>query len=319
MQNACFTNHHYRERIFRNVLEVIVTVGWDRTLRVYDEVPREGDPPLLRQVEGAHSSDINVVAVSHRLSLIATGSAGGSCKVWDFQLLSCEGTYSAGNDVLCVCFLEPFPLVAVGDAGGYVSIVPVRPWEDVDGGLRSSAVLRFANDQQAEGTIEGPAAVTCLTHTARSVDRAGDPATGVDGAYDADGGRVSGSSGGGGLRGMIIYTGDDNGAVRAWEVGDFLASVLGEREVRENDLPRSRRNYDPRRRFNKQVCGAIDSLSGSRELIQGERCFSSSGRTRFETLRLARVAPTSLTLRMGWRKSDMIHGINALFPVAIFP
>lgn len=31
-------------------LKVIVTGGWDRSLRVYDEIPREGDPPLLRQV-----------------------------------------------------------------------------------------------------------------------------------------------------------------------------------------------------------------------------------------------------------------------------
>lgn len=245
-------------------MEVIVTAGWDRTLRVYDEIPREGDPPLLRQVEGAHSSDINVVAVSHRLSLVATASAGGSCKLWDFQLLSCEGTYSAGIDVLCVCFLEPYPLVAVGDAGGYVSIVPVRPWGDVvvvgGGGPRSSAVLRFANDRQAEGTIEGPAAVTCLTHTARSVDVAGDPAAGANDDCRAGGGRVGGSGGGGGLRGMLIYTGDDNGTVRAWEVGNFLASLIGERPVRENDLPTSRRNYDPRRRFNKQVCAAIYAL-----------------------------------------------------------
>lgn len=279
-----------------------MTGGWDRSLRVYDEVPREGDPPLLRQVEGAHTSDINVVSASQRLSLIASGSAGGKCKLWDFQFLSSEGSYSVGNGVLCMCFLEPYPLVAVGDAGGYVSIIPVRPWSSgggrwggASGGRRScsssssSVLLRFANDQEAEGTIEGPAAVTCLTHSCGVGDvggvSGGDSGSGGAGDGDGDGsgcgdgggsdaadvgrrdprgddgdnvGAVGGDSGSSasGLESLFIYTGDDKGTVRAWDVGDLLASVLELEchEVREQDLPRSKRNYDPRRRFNKQVC-----------------------------------------------------------------
>lgn len=35
--------------IHRMKEQVIVSGGWDRSLRVYDEVPQEGDPPLLRQ------------------------------------------------------------------------------------------------------------------------------------------------------------------------------------------------------------------------------------------------------------------------------
>lgn len=78
------------------------------------------------QVDGAHISDINALCVSHRLSLVATGSADGSCRLWDFQFLSGEGICAVGDEVLCVCFLEPYPLLAVGDAGGYISIIPVR-------------------------------------------------------------------------------------------------------------------------------------------------------------------------------------------------
>eukprot|EP00752_Nemacystus_decipiens_P012939 g11452.t1 len=277
--------------------KVIVTGGWDRSLRVYDEVPREGDPPLLRKVEGAHSSDINVVAVSQRLSLIASGSAGGTCKLWDFQLLYCEGTCSVGNEVLCLCFLEPYPLVAVGDAGGYVSIFPVRPWVEGGGGGRCDALLRFANDQQAEGTIEGPAAVTCLTcftHTVRRSLAGGNDAgaacvevhvdasagVGGDAATAATG--VGGGDRGGGMERMVVYTGDDNGTVRAWEVGmlDTLASPsgLGYHAVREEDLPRSRSNYDPRRRFYKQAdaptppqdanTGAVEVPESSKALME---------------------------------------------------
>ncbi|CAN0393814.1 unnamed protein product, partial [Scytosiphon promiscuus] len=100
---------------------------WDRSLRVYDEAPREGNPPLLRQVKGAYPSDINVISVSHRLGPIASGSAEGGCRLWDYQFLSCEGGSNVRSEVLCVTFLEPHPLVAAGDAGGHVSIIPVRP------------------------------------------------------------------------------------------------------------------------------------------------------------------------------------------------
>ena len=279
-----------------SLLKVIVTGGWDRSLRVYDEVPREGDPPLLRQVEGAHSSDINVVAVSQRLSLIASGSAGGTCKLWDFQLLCCEGTFSIENEVLCLCFLEPYPLVAVGDAGGYVTIIPVRPW--LEGGARDGgrchALLRFANDQQAQGTIEGPAAVTCLTHTVHLPLASSEGADGaarddVDGSVDsgtgddADGAtatRFGGGDRGGGMKSVLIYTGDDTGTVRAWEVGisDLLASApaLGCHAVREEDLPRSRSNYDPRRRFYRQVGHRGDSVSIESPASDCENSYSRS-------------------------------------------
>lgn len=233
------TSTPYLDRCFAfgACTKLIVTGGWDRSLRVYDEVPREGDPPLLRQVEGAHSSDINVVSVSHRLGLIASGSAGGGCRLWDYQFLSCEGSCDVGSEALCVIFLEPHPLVAVGDAGGYVSIIPIRPWVrqlgscgDLDAGnARSSCPLfRFANDQEAEGSIEGPASVTCLTHR-----------------------------GGGGMDGMILYTGDDKGTVRAWDMGDILSSTGCREAPEEAEMPRSQKYYDPRRRFNKQVLAGL--------------------------------------------------------------
>ena len=82
--------------------------------------------PRHPQVEGAHSSDINAIAVSQKLSLVASGSADGTCRIWDFQFLTPEGYFYMNNDIMCLCFLGSYPLVAVGDAGGYISIIPVR-------------------------------------------------------------------------------------------------------------------------------------------------------------------------------------------------
>lgn len=236
-----------------------MTGGWDRSLRVYDEAPREGDPPLLRQVEGAHCTDINAVAVSHRWSLIASGSADGSFRLWDFQFLSCEGSYVAGYEVLCVSFLEPYPLVAVGDAGGYVSVFLVRPWPGqgrVVGGAgdpRRSASLRFSNDREAEGTIEGGSAVTCLTHRRIRDASCGGIVCDVDGGGGGDIGDGDTASGHALPERVVLYTGDDKGMVRAWEIGESLLAWVGGPVVPEHNFPRSQSNYDPRRRFNKQV------------------------------------------------------------------
>lgn len=51
------------------------------------------------QVDAAHSSDVNCLVVSHVLSLIASGSSGGFCRLWDLQFLSSEGNCTIGDEV----------------------------------------------------------------------------------------------------------------------------------------------------------------------------------------------------------------------------
>lgn len=64
---------------------LIVSSSWDRTLRVHDEVAGEA-APTLRAVVNAHSADIQKVALSYQLSLLATGGSDGSLRFWDFQV-----------------------------------------------------------------------------------------------------------------------------------------------------------------------------------------------------------------------------------------
>lgn len=64
-----------------HAVQIIATVGWDRQLRILDEVAGERDDPLLRRVDGAHQCDITSLALSHTLGLIATGGSDGSLKV----------------------------------------------------------------------------------------------------------------------------------------------------------------------------------------------------------------------------------------------
>lgn len=57
----------------------VVSGSWDRQVCVHDEESASGE--LLRRVSGAHTADINAMAFSYDLSLVATGSANATVKV----------------------------------------------------------------------------------------------------------------------------------------------------------------------------------------------------------------------------------------------
>jgi len=75
--------------------QTIVSVSWDRSLVVHDEKPNTEDCPALRTVTNAHDADINCLAYSRELSLLGTGAADGTLRVWDYQSVKlvgvCEG------------------------------------------------------------------------------------------------------------------------------------------------------------------------------------------------------------------------------------
>ena len=105
----------------------IVTAGWDRSLRIYDDYKTHD---LLRIVDNAHTSDIACLACSEPLSLIATGSADGTVRFWDFSFFSLEGSCSTMSSISCMAFAEPYPLLVTANIIGIISIWPVRPWKD---------------------------------------------------------------------------------------------------------------------------------------------------------------------------------------------
>ncbi|CAM9325025.1 unnamed protein product, partial [Phaeothamnion confervicola] len=108
---------------------VIVTASWDRCLRAYDEVAEDSNASLLREVNGAHDADITALALSRPLGLVATGAADGTLRLWDFQywFRDADAAQLGGAELLQLLFLDPYPLLLTGDAGGCVSLLPVRP------------------------------------------------------------------------------------------------------------------------------------------------------------------------------------------------
>lgn len=78
---------------------------------MYDE--SESDSRLLRKaIGGCGQEDILCLEVSEHLSLIATGSSGGSVVVWDFEMSWIDGVCLGHvRPVLAVKFVSPYPIL----------------------------------------------------------------------------------------------------------------------------------------------------------------------------------------------------------------
>ena len=78
--------------------KIVVSVSWDRQLRVYDE----NDPDhltLLRRVNDAHAADITCVHASRDMSLIASGCADATVHVWGYLVRAVLMARGAGRVV----------------------------------------------------------------------------------------------------------------------------------------------------------------------------------------------------------------------------
>ena len=80
--------------------QTIVSVSWDRQLVVHDEKPNSEECATLRTVVNAHDADINCLDFSRELSLLGTGAADGTLRMWDFQSVKLVGVCE-GHEVQC--------------------------------------------------------------------------------------------------------------------------------------------------------------------------------------------------------------------------
>ena len=150
---------------------VVVTVGWDRCLHVYDELEENPDDALLRAVANAHAADITGVALSRDTGLIATCDATGGMKLWDFLDLGLVAEVRDGNGKLlpqatAMAFLEPYPLLVVCDGASGVHVVPtLKNTAPKDAKTQERRVaLRFENGKSAfvDGGFRKGAAARCV-------------------------------------------------------------------------------------------------------------------------------------------------------------
>ena len=105
----------------------VISVSWDRSIAIHDEAEAE-EGVLLRRITNSHKNDITALTHSFNLSLIATGSADTSLKIWDYEFARLDAClYGHTSAITCVLFLDPFPCLVSCDVGGNVLLWAVRP------------------------------------------------------------------------------------------------------------------------------------------------------------------------------------------------
>ena len=106
---------------------ICISVSWDRSIAIHDEAEAE-EGVLLRRIKNAHKNDITALSYSHNLSLICTGSANSSLKIWDFEFTRLDSElFGHTSAITCIAFLDPFPALVSCDAGGNVLVWATRP------------------------------------------------------------------------------------------------------------------------------------------------------------------------------------------------
>jgi WD40 repeat protein/Ca2+-binding EF-hand superfamily protein len=208
--------------------QCIITGSWDRSFKILDE-DAGNNLPTLRTVNMAHEFDISALAHSHTLNLVATGDSNGVVKIWDFQFVTHEGTCSEldisgqGAEVTCMAFLEPYPLLAVADSTGGISLYTVRPWYAPYKLIsKTYNTITDVFDQ----TTKWP--ITTMRYKYHS-----------NGGEEIAGGITTGQ--------CLLFVGDENGNIGVYDFMPFItASKIT--AIREKDMPTRRNNYNARRR-----------------------------------------------------------------------
>jgi WD40 repeat protein len=108
-------------------LKHVVSVSWDGAIVVHDEDPPDhGVVIRTMDVANTHRGDISCAAVSYNLTLIATGAADKTVRIWDFETGKMEAKLVHDHEINEIIFLPPYPLIAVADSAGLVWLYGVR-------------------------------------------------------------------------------------------------------------------------------------------------------------------------------------------------
>lgn len=200
--------------------KIMVTASWDHSIAVWDENDPE-DVVLLRRIVKAHHADINAVAVSHDLSLIASGASDSTVHVWDFLNLKLDGVCEGHTaEVTAVLFVDPYPVLVTADAAGYIKL-----WGTRFGRLHDRYRCLFSAQNI---TVDEAARDTFLT-TDGSVAV---PITHMQLGVDSD------------KMAQLLVTADEMGHIKVWDLSSLLEQlrVLPVEEARK---PSGRLNYNP--------------------------------------------------------------------------
>ena len=85
--------------------------------------PRNTSPPNTSHYEYYTLFTIPSAALSYALSMIATGSADRTVRVWDFETGKLDGHINDHDgDITAMTILDPYPLLLVSDSAGFLKV-----------------------------------------------------------------------------------------------------------------------------------------------------------------------------------------------------
>lgn len=133
--------------------ELLVSAHWNNRIRIWDVIDVENATHMRSaSAQEVFNEDIQCVAVSEHLSLIATGSLFGNVVIWDFELFKVEGVLIGSKmAIVALEFVKEFPLLVSASTCGIVSVYSVR------GGprkLRNHCLGRFLNVNQDSTSLK---------------------------------------------------------------------------------------------------------------------------------------------------------------------
>lgn len=112
------------EREFSSA-STLMSASWDGFTKLYDE-DEEERLPLVKKL--ACKMEITCAAYSSNIHLMACGTNAGKVILWDAFTDSGEGAVTAHQgEITSLAFLDPYPVLAVGDSQGNLCLWAVRP------------------------------------------------------------------------------------------------------------------------------------------------------------------------------------------------
>ena len=125
----CFDPHSSQVSalIYLNDVKQVVSTSWDGAIVVHDENPADHGL-IVRSMDSAntHRGDITCTAVSLQQTMIATGAADKTVRIWDLGTGKILEVLHFEYEINNVIFLEPFPLIIIADTIGWLHLYGVH-------------------------------------------------------------------------------------------------------------------------------------------------------------------------------------------------
>lgn len=209
----------------------VLSVSWDRSVVVHDEA--EQTPKVLRTATNVHAGDITCVTFSRHLGLVATGSTDCVIAIREYaRLRSVSFLLGHKSEITTLAFVDPLPLLVSADSGGNLAIWVVPSPCGKNHKYVNEVLIRFVNMQ----SLENSATVTCIdtiyTDPVQPVNVTPGSPTFVT--------SVPAAAGHPGKGNLSIYSGDEDGVLRVWDLTKLL-------ELADIDKCASKPDWDARK------------------------------------------------------------------------